>query len=117
MMLAKMLQDDMVKKKLDALNEDTRSPWSLVEEKLYKKFQFLNFNEAFAFMSHVAKHANELNHHPEWSNNYRLVEVYLITHIPSDHEGSALTDLDFKLAARMDKTATAIHELKGPDQD
>jgi 4a-hydroxytetrahydrobiopterin dehydratase len=76
--------------------------WAMEEGKdaLVKTFLFKDFRQAFAFMTKVADDAEELNHHPEWSNVYRTVKVRLITH---DTDG--LTELDVELARRMDKAA------------
>jgi 4a-hydroxytetrahydrobiopterin dehydratase len=65
-----------------------------------KKFVFEDFNEAFGFMARVALVAEKLNHHPEWFNVYKNVEVTLST-----HEADGLTDLDLKLAEALDKIA------------
>ena len=62
-----------------------------------KTFTFRNFIDAFGFMTKAAIHAEKLNHHPEWFNVYNRVTVTLTTH---DAEG--LTDLDAKLAGRME---------------
>lgn len=67
---------------------------------LTKTFEFKNFIEAFGFMSQSALYAEKLNHHPEWSNVYRTVEVRLTT-----HDCGGLSMLDFKLAKAMDKAA------------
>jgi 4a-hydroxytetrahydrobiopterin dehydratase len=61
---------------------------------------FKNFNEAFGFMTRVAMQAEKLDHHPEWFNVYKTVDVTLATH---DVDG--LSDLDIKLARFMDKVA------------
>ena len=76
--------------------------WTLVDgrDAIYKKFVFGNFIGAFGFMTQAAIHAEKLNHHPEWSNVYRTVEVLLTTH---DVDG--LSELDLKLARAMDKAA------------
>ena len=65
-----------------------------------KTFTFKNFNEAFGFMSRVALVAEKMDHHPEWSNVYKTVEVTLST-----HDAGGLTDLDVKLAEAMNKIA------------
>ena len=59
---------------------DSLTGWSLKEEKLYRRFTFDNFVEAFGFMSRVALLAEQADHHPEWSNVYNRVEIYLTTH-------------------------------------
>ncbi|MBT8456125.1 MAG: 4a-hydroxytetrahydrobiopterin dehydratase [Rhodobacteraceae bacterium] len=68
---------------------------------LTKTFQFKNFVEAFGWMAQVAIHAEKLNHHPEWSNVYRTVEVLLTT-----HDAGGLTELDVALAEKMDAAAS-----------
>ncbi|NNF80468.1 MAG: 4a-hydroxytetrahydrobiopterin dehydratase, partial [Rhizobiales bacterium] len=56
--------------------------WSLVEgrDALFKTFSFKNFSEAFGWMSRVAMAAEKIDHHPEWFNVYKTVEVTLSTH-------------------------------------
>ncbi len=67
---------------------------------LQKTFQFRDFAQAFAWMTRVAITAEKMNHHPEWSNIYKTVTVTLIT-----HDTNGLTDLDLKLARKMDEFA------------
>ena len=78
--------------------------WRLVDgrEAISRSFRFRDFNEAFGFMTRVAMVAEKMNHHPEWSNVYRDVEVVLAT-----HDAGGLTELDFRLAAKMDRIAGA----------
>jgi 4a-hydroxytetrahydrobiopterin dehydratase len=80
-----------------SLNSD--SMWKEENNKLYKKFQFKNFSEAFAFMTRVAIEAEKMNHHPEWKNVYNTVEIWLSTH----DAGNIVTEKDRKLAARIDQ--------------
>ncbi len=77
--------------------------WSEVKgrDAISKKFVFTNFSEAFGFMARVALVAEKLDHHPEWSNVYKTVEVTLST-----HDAGGLTELDVKLAEAMDKFAS-----------
>lgn len=65
---------------------------------IVKSFKFGNFRQAFAFMTESALMAEKLDHHPEWENVYSKVTVRLTT-----HSAGGLTDLDFQLAAAMDK--------------
>ncbi len=65
-----------------------------------RAFVFRNFSEAFGFMTRAALVAEKLNHHPEWSNVYKRVDVVLTT-----HDTGGLTELDFKLAAAMNRIA------------
>ena len=76
--------------------------WSEVggRDAITKKFVFKNFNEAFGFMSRVALTAEKMDHHPEWSNIYKTVDVTLST-----HDAGGLTELDVKLAEAMDQIA------------
>ena len=76
--------------------------WSEVEgrDAISKKFVFKNFNEAFGFMSRAALMAEKLDHHPEWSNVYKTVEVTLST-----HDAGGITELDIKLAEAMNRFA------------
>ena len=65
-----------------------------------KTFTFRNFIEAFGFMTRAALWAEKWNHHPEWSNVYKTVNVTLTT-----HDANGLTELDVKLATKMDSLA------------
>jgi len=65
-----------------------------------KKFVFRDFNQAFGFMTRAALVAEKMDHHPEWFNVYKTVDVTLST--PA---AGGLTDLDVKLAEAMDKIA------------
>lgn len=73
------------------------------EDALTKTFTFANFEEAFAFMTRVALHAEKTNHHPEWSNRYNKVHVTLTT-----HECKGLSAKDITLALYMDMAAFAF---------
>lgn len=77
----------------------TLTGWKLAEgrEAITKRFVFRDFNEAFGWMTRVALIAEKMDHHPEWSNVYRTVEVTLAT-----HDAGGLTELDVKLARAMD---------------
>lgn len=65
-----------------------------------KTFTFRNFIDAFGFMTRTALWAEKWNHHPEWSNVYKTVTVTLTT-----HDANGLTELDVKLATKMDSLA------------
>jgi 4a-hydroxytetrahydrobiopterin dehydratase len=67
-----------------------------------RKFDFRNFSEAFAFMTRAALAAEKLDHHPDWSNVYKTVNVTLST-----HDAGGLTELDLDLARRMNGFAGA----------
>jgi 4a-hydroxytetrahydrobiopterin dehydratase len=65
-----------------------------------RKFVFKDFSEAFGFMTRAALIAEKMDHHPEWFNVYKTVEVTLST-----HDAGGVTELDVKLAQAMDKLA------------
>lgn len=67
-----------------------------------KKFVFADFNAAFGFMARAALIAEKLDHHPEWFNVYKTVEVTLAT-----HDAGGVTELDITLAQAMDRLAGA----------
>ena len=67
---------------------------------IVKKFVFRDFNQAFGFMTRVALVAEKMDHHPEWFNVYKTVEVTLST-----HDAGGVTELDVKLAEAMEKLA------------
>ena len=72
--------------------------WQTVDNKLYQKFTFQDFKEAFAFMNRVAAIAEELNHHPKIHNTWNTVELWLSTH----DAGDTVTELDEAFAKRVD---------------
>jgi 4a-hydroxytetrahydrobiopterin dehydratase len=65
-----------------------------------KRFQLADFNEAWGFMSRTALVAEQMNHHPEWTNVWNRVEITLST-----HDAGGLSELDFKLAAAIERIA------------
>lgn len=73
--------------------------WKEENNSLYKKFEFKDFSEAFAFMTRVGLAAEKMDHHPLWTNVYNKVEIWLSTH----DAGDIVTEKDRKLAAIIDK--------------
>ncbi len=73
--------------------------WREVEgrDAIARKFTFKDFNEAFGFMARAALVAEKMDHHPEWSNVYKTVEVVLST-----HDAGGVTEKDVALAKAMD---------------
>ncbi len=69
-------------------------PWQEIDGALYKRFEFANFQEAFAFMTKVAHIAEEQDHHPDWSNSWNVVEIRLCSH----DKGRTVTARDHRLA-------------------
>ena len=76
--------------------------WSEVSgrDAIAKKFVFADFNQAFGFMTRAALVAEKMNHHPEWKNVYKTVEVVLST-----HDAGGVTALDIELAKAMNAIA------------
>lgn len=76
--------------------------WAIVRggTAIEKHYVFRDFRQAFGFMTESALAAEKLNHHPEWANVYKRVDVTLTT-----HSAGGLTELDFKLAVLMDAAA------------
>lgn len=72
--------------------------WQETNNTLYKKFQFKNFSEAFAFMTRVAIEAEKMDHHPSWKNVYNTVEIWLNTH----DAGDIITEKDRNLSKKID---------------
>lgn len=71
--------------------------WEYEEGALHTVFEFEDFKEAFSAMTRIAFEAEKMNHHPEWTNIYNTLEIYLTTH---DAEG--VTEKDFELATMID---------------
>jgi 4a-hydroxytetrahydrobiopterin dehydratase len=65
-----------------------------------RKFVFKDFNAAFGFMTRAALIAEKMDHHPEWFNVYKTVDVTLAT-----HDAGGVTELDIKLAEAMNELA------------
>ena len=76
--------------------------WTLTpgRDAITRTYTFRNFTEAWGFMSRAALWAEKLDHHPEWFNVYKRVDVTLST-----HDAGGLTELDVKLAAKQDALA------------
>ncbi len=73
--------------------------WSVDHDALAKSFAFGSFREAMSFMGRVAFEAEELNHHPEWTNVYNRVAIRLSTH----EAGGKITANDVELATRIQR--------------
>ena len=79
--------------------------WAEVKgrDAITRTFVFKDFNEAFGFMSRVALVAEKHDHHPEWRNVYKTVEVVLAT-----HDAGGVTRLDIELAKAMNAIARQL---------
>lgn len=86
----------------EALPALEKAGWALdvSADALRKAFRFRDFSEAWGFMSRAALAAEKLDHHPDWRNVYRDVEVTLST-----HDAGGLTELDLRLARKLDALA------------
>lgn len=72
-------------------------------EAIQRTFVFKDFNEAFGFMARSALVAEKSDHHPEWRNVYKTVEVVLAT-----HDAGGVTTLDIELAKAMNAIASQL---------
>ena len=73
--------------------------WHEKNNQLYRAFEFIDFKDAFGFMTKVAMAAEQMDHHPYWVNVYNKVEIYLSTH----DAGNIVTEKDHKLAKIIDR--------------
>jgi len=73
--------------------------WIEQNDKLACEFEFIDFKEAFEFMTKVAEIAEAQNHHPWWSNVYNKVRIELSTH----EAGNKVTAKDEALAEAIDE--------------
>ena len=95
----------------EKLSDETRGPlleplfasgWAMVDgrDAIQKEFVFSDFVSAFGWMTQVAIWSEKWDHHPEWFNVYKAVNVTLST-----HDVGGLSALDAKLARKMDALA------------
>lgn len=73
------------------------SAWELKGDKLYRRLVFEDFVHAFGFMTQIAIVAEKMNHHPEWANVFRTVDIFLTT-----HEASGISERDFALLEKIE---------------
>ena len=73
--------------------------WQETNNALYRKIEFKDFSEAFAFMTRVAFIAEKMNHHPRWTNVWNTVEIWVNTH----DAGNTVTAKDRKLSQKIDE--------------
>jgi 4a-hydroxytetrahydrobiopterin dehydratase len=74
--------------------------WSVVNGKLHRGYEFVDFVEAWGFMSSAALVIQQMDHHPEWFNVYHRVRVDLTT-----HDAGGITARDVELAGRLNEIA------------
>jgi 4a-hydroxytetrahydrobiopterin dehydratase len=70
--------------------------WDVRNSTLFRKFEFENFQEAFAFMTDVADIAEQQDHHPDWCNSWNTVNISL-----KSHDVGAITERDIDLASAI----------------
>ena len=51
-------------------------------------------------LAEVAKIAEELDHHPDWSNSWNTVEISI-----TNHQAGGITEVDLYMCARIEETA------------
>jgi 4a-hydroxytetrahydrobiopterin dehydratase len=98
--MAERLSAEMRKSALQGLPGWAETPG---REAIGRTFTFKDFNEAFGFMSRVALVAEKNDHHPEWRNVYKTVEVVLAT-----HDAGGVTAKDIELAKAMNAIARQL---------
>jgi len=72
--------------------------WEYADNAIHTSLEFDNFKDAFAVMTRIAFEAENLNHHPDWSNVYNTLQISLST-----HDADGITDKDFQLAKIIDE--------------
>lgn len=91
-----VLTDPEVQQRLLDLDD-----WTVVQGRLHREFTFVDFSEAFGFMTRVALAAEKLDHHPDWSNSWNTVVIDI-----ASHDAGGLTERCFALAGRVDGAAS-----------
>ena len=81
---------------------DTPNGWTTSPDgkALEKSFRFRDFSEAFAFLTRVAMHAEQVDHHPEFTNVWNRVDFRLTT-----HDAGGITNRDRELATKIEELA------------
>lgn len=72
--------------------------WEYYDDALHTEFEFDNFKDCMSAMNRIAFECEALNHHPEWTNIYNMLEIKLTT-----HDAGGVTELDFQLATIINK--------------
>ncbi len=98
-MTSSSIPDPMPEEALNQALKDLEG-WTVENGKLHREYVFRDFVEAFGFMAAAALCAERSNHHPEWFNVYKKVNVDLMT-----HEAGGITVFDVDLAREFDRAA------------
>ncbi len=88
----KLLDGNEIESRMHTLQD-----WRYENSTLQREIALNNFREAMALMTRIAFEAEDMNHHPDWSNVYNKVHISLST-----HDAGGVTELDFELARRID---------------
>ncbi len=91
-MPVKKISTDEINTKLQNLNG-----WKFMNEGIEKDFTFMDFNQAFAFLTRIAMLSEKMNHHAEWSGVYNKVHIRLST-----HDAGGVTENDTSMAASIE---------------
>lgn len=94
------LSPEAIKKELEQLSD-----WKFENGKLYANFKFKDFNQCFSVMSAVALLSEKMDHHPEWTNVYNQLTVYLTSHF-----ANGVTELDLKMAKFISQKASQAQQ-------
>ncbi|WP_405291567.1 4a-hydroxytetrahydrobiopterin dehydratase [Algibacter sp. Ld11] len=89
--MMKLSEDDIEKRLLQYPD------WEYYENAIHAEFEFDNFKDCFSAMSRIAFECEALNHHPDWSNVYNILNISIST-----HDADGVTAKDFKLAKAID---------------
>ncbi|GAL09330.1 pterin-4-alpha-carbinolamine dehydratase [Vibrio astriarenae] len=94
--MSDILSSQDLQNSLSKLNGTSSATWQIHQGKLHTELVFPDFICAFGFMTQVAIIAEKMNHHPEWSNVYKKVEINLVT-----HDAGGITEKDVTLAQKI----------------
>jgi 4a-hydroxytetrahydrobiopterin dehydratase len=94
-----MLSEKDVRKYLT----DLGGAWELKDGKIVKSFQFSSFVNAVEFVNKVAKVAEEINHHPIITINWKAVRLSL-----KSFDVDAITKRDINLARKIEELGTTL---------
>jgi 4a-hydroxytetrahydrobiopterin dehydratase len=81
---------------------DIPEGWSEVDGHLHRELVFVDFDEAFAFMTGVAAEARRLDHHPDWCNSWNKVVIDI-----ADHSAGRITEKCSELARAINSVGTS----------